>query len=69
MAELAAAALCAICGASASLAAVDVRRVESPNGWAVFEPVGLPKYGCNKHPVHSVEHVDETARQMNRSDR
>lgn len=50
---------CDICGAGATNSARDIKEgspVEGRDGtlWATWEPVGKVKYGCEKHPTHSV---------------
>jgi len=44
--------LCAVCGAPATEAALDVMVVTDAYN-ELYEPVYPAKYGCAKHPVHS----------------
>lgn len=47
---------CDVCGKPATNAAVDVLRHEAPgHQWVQRSPAGLPKYGCDEHPVQSEE--------------
>ncbi len=47
---------CRTCGAPAIMAAIDTRRCEVPGAqWEESVPVGPVKYGCEAHPVQSIE--------------
>jgi hypothetical protein len=48
--------VCDVCGKSATQAARDLVRYPDETGtWWQYAPVGRVKYGCDAHPVCSIE--------------
>lgn len=48
---------CSTCGKTATHSAVDILRiVQHDQTFAEFAPVGPVKFGCDDHPVASLEH-------------
>ncbi len=60
--------VCDVCGAPATMYAVELYRHEMPGAtYPMFSPKGAVKYGCPEHPVISVEFPTDKPPMVNKT--
>ena len=47
--------ICDVCGSLATTSAIDMKEGPPVDGWATYKPFGVPRFGCDEHPVKSRE--------------